>query len=274
MKIDVSKFKTKEDLFEYLSTNKELLIAQKKAEFKKADAISIYIPDEMAKAEGVDKANEPISDIENLNEITVLVAINTTNLMDGHSDVHFPSLWKKSLSENKMIMHLQEHKMAFDSVISEGKDLQAYTKYYLWTELGFPYAGKTQALMFKSKVKRSRNEFMFKQYAAGYVKNHSVGMNYVKLQLAINDEDYAEEFAIWEKYIDKIANKEVAENQGYFWAVTQAKVREGSAVLFGSNYATPTLENNKEEPQKSTPNEIEPTKVTQKDFYLNMNLKN
>jgi hypothetical protein len=58
---------------------------------------------------------------------------------------------------------------------------------------------------------------MFNQYAKGYVKEHSVGMRYVKLELAVNsDSKYdAEEKAIWDKYIDEIVNK-VAEEQSYF----------------------------------------------------------
>jgi hypothetical protein len=44
------------------------------------------------------------------------------------------------------------------------------------------------------------------------------------------------------KYLAVIANKQAALDAGYFWAVAQAKiVKEGSAVLFGSNEATPIL---------------------------------
>jgi len=100
---------------------------------------------------------------------------------------------------------------------------------------------------------------MFDQYKDGNVKNHSVGMRYVDLQLAINDPDYKEEFANWNKYIDDIVNREEAEAQGFFWPVKEAKVIEGSAVPLGSNWVTPTLDNNMKhthstdkEPHKST----------------------
>ena len=46
--------------------------------------------------------------------------------------------------------------------------------------------------------------------------------------------------------------KEQAEEQGYFWAVTQAKLIEGSAVVLGSNPITPTLSNKNDEPLKDT----------------------
>ena len=43
---------------------------------------------------------------------------------------------------------------------------------------------------------------MYNQYLNGWVKNHSVGMRYVKMELAINSEaEYdADEKAIWDKY--------------------------------------------------------------------------
>ena len=59
-----------------------------------------------------------------------------------------------------------------------------------------------------------------------------------------------EEKANWDKYIKQVANKEDAEAAGYFWAVTEAKIVEGSAVLFGSNPITPTLTVG---PAKATP---------------------
>jgi len=39
-----------------------------------------------------------------------------------------------------------------------------------------------------------------------------------------------------------VINQEEAKEQGYFWAVTEAKLVEGSAVVKGSNSYTPTLE--------------------------------
>ena len=82
---------------------------------------------------------------------------------------------------------------------------------------------------------------MFEQYKQGYVDNHSVGMQYVKLRMCVNDKDYEKGKEAWDQYIDQVANKDVAEKQGYFWAVLEAKAIEGSAVPNGSNPITPTL---------------------------------
>lgn len=254
MLIDESKFRNKKDLFKFLVQNKEMLIAQKTAVPKYADGF-IYHPDIVTKALTATKANEPVK-LENLNELNVLAVINTTNWFDSHKDVHVPGLWDKSLAENKMLMHVQEHKLQeFSKIIASGSDLKAFTKKYSWSELGFNYPGETEALVFDSIVKRKRNPFMFEQYGEGYVNNHSVGMRYVKLVLAVNDEDYGAEYEMWQKYFEIIANKEAAEDSGYFWAVKEAKAIEGSAVPLGSNIATPTIDNNKSEPYSYTPNE-------------------
>jgi len=243
-----------------LVENKDSLIAQKKAVTKWADPIALNPIN--SKDENELKANNPIADIGD--ELRVKVIINTTNLMDGHSDVHIPGLWNKSLKENKSIMHLQEHKTEFDKIISDGKDLKAFTEAFTWKELGQKIEGTTEALVFESLIKRSRNAYMIEQYGNGYVKQHSVGMQYVKIGLALNDEESPTEFAMWEKYIGEIANPEAAIKQGFFWFVTEAKAIEGSAVPLGSNWVTPTLENNlkNSEPLKDT-QETEPLKDTQ-----------
>jgi hypothetical protein len=257
----IPEFDNKEDLFEFLHENKNSLIAQKKAELKKADGISALFYDTKSKTVKQNVAFEPNSDV-----IKAMVVINTTNFMDSHDDVHIKGLWNKSLKENKLIMHLQEHIMAFDKIIADGEDLKVYTKTFTWKELGFDFKGETQALVFESTIRKDRNEYMFKEYSKGRVKNHSVGMHYVKFELAVDDKKYEDEFKIWEKYIDTIANKELAIEKGYFWAVFEAKAIEGSAVPIGSNIVTPTLENNmKREPSSDTHNE--PPEGTQKINY-------
>lgn len=252
-------FTNNADRIAWIVKNQGKLIAAKKAAIKFADACSFgsYVYEKDAFA---DKANKPVK--EDLTELKVKIVINTTNLMDSHDDVHIPGLWKKSLKENKNIWHDQEHAHKFDSTIADYEDLKAYTESMTWEALGYKYAGQTEALIFESTVKQERNEFMFKQYKGGYVRNHSVGMQYVKLELAVNDKGWPDEFKVWNKYIDQVANRDEVEAQGYFFAVTEAKVIEGSAVKRGSNWITPTLENNmKQEPSDDTP--IEPVKTTQ-----------
>jgi hypothetical protein len=256
-----NKFESKEELFKALKENKAELIATKKMQTKQADAVFNVVPllndkGESVKAESIDTSN--------VNQIKAELVINTTNLMDSHSDVHLKGIWNKSVKEQKNLYLLQEHKMSFDSIITDS--VNASVNELKWSDLGYNFKGTTEALVFNATIDKARNPFMFEQYSKGYVKEHSVGMRYVKIELALNsDAKYdIEEKAVWDKYIEEVANKEVAEEQGYFWAVSEAKIVEGSAVVKGSNYATPTI--SVEAVKNNTPTEIkeEPTQVTQK----------
>lgn len=270
-KIEIPEFTNKSDLFKFLVENKSTLIAQKKAAIKYADGIlfvgsGLSVKDKAVKAGAVD--------VEEINELNVKAAINSTNWLDSHMDVHLKGLWNKSLKENKMIMHVQEHKSyEFDKIIAEGDDLKAYVEEMSWKDLGFDLKGKSEVLVFESKVKKERNPYMFNHYAKGYVKNHSVGMRYVKLMLAINDENYPTEKEIWDKYYPEIINPEVADQKGYFWAVKEAQVIEGSAVPLGSNVVTPTLSVGKDNGAASgTPSKEAAEKGTSQEVQFFTNL--
>ena len=65
-------------------------------------------------------------------------------------------------------------------------------------------------------------------------------MRYVQCEIAIYDENDEKEMDFWNKYIAQVVNREKAEKYGFFWVVTEAILREGSSVLFGSNDITPT----------------------------------
>lgn len=235
MDFNIPNFKTDKELFDFLVKNEDDIVYSKKQTFKKADGFSAYVPvlnsiaSKSSQKEDVDK-----------DYVDVVAIINTTNLLDSHNDVHIKGIWDKSISENTRIKHLQEHAMAFDKIISDKEDLKVYTKDYSWKDLGYNAEGKTQALVFESRVRKERNPFMFKQYAEGNVDNHSVGMRYVKMFTCINDEEYETQYENWQKYAPLVANKSELERVKYFWAITEAKVIEGSAVPFGSNFVTPT----------------------------------
>jgi hypothetical protein len=272
-------FATKKDLFKFLSENREKLIAQKKAVKKEVDCGVILKPTIVLDPK-INKADMGMMDLTGLNSLKVVCVINTTNFLDSHMDVHMPGLWNKSLTDNKNIMHLQEHNMEFDKIIADGKNLKAYAKKFNWSELGYAYSGDTEALVFESEILRKRNTFMLDQYANGWVKNHSVGMYYVKTDFAVNDEDFPNEFEAWKKYYPQIVNPYMADERGYFSYVLEAKCIEGSAVPIGSNTATPTLETGKniqdDQPSKDTDDPSEPSNDTQKIDYkfLLKNLKN
>lgn len=258
-------YESKEKLFEALRLNKDAIFAQKKMLTKQADAVNFQVG-LLAKGDNVIKS--ALDNIQDINSINAKLVINTTNIMDSHGDVHLKGIWSKSVKEAKNLLLLQEHKMTFENIISDS--VSASVTEMKWTDLGVDFKGSTEALIFDSEISKSRNEFMFNQYAKGFVKEHSVGMRYVKMFLAINsDSKYdVEEKANWDKYIVEVINKEEAEAQGYFWAIAEAKVIEGSAVVKGSNFVTPTLDI---EAVKNT-SESEPPKGTQseKSFYSHL----
>lgn len=251
------------ELHKFLVENKALLIAQKKYHTKHADTFEFKLSDYYITDNGdvvkvdASKANNPV--LEDLTKNTISVAINSTNYMDSHDDVHIPGLWKKSLSQTKTLYLLQEHSMTFEKIITD--KVQALTKNITWKDLGYDAPGMSEVLIFNCELEANRNTFMFNEYKLGRVKNHSVGMRYVIIEMAINNADYKQEFATWNKYIDQVVNKQDAEDQGYFFAVLEAKVIEGSAVPVGSNPITPTLDNNVKstsignDPLKSNPDQ-------------------
>jgi hypothetical protein len=266
-------FETQQDLFKALKENKKQLISLKKSIEKRADAIS-YTSNNVVSTE-VEKSED--NNVQEPNKIQVKVVINTTNFIDSHNDLHVNGIWNKSVSDNanKGFLHLQEHDRDFDKVISD--NAKGYIESITWKSLGFSYNGKTEALIFDSTIEKERNEFMFKQYSKGWVKNHSVGMRYVKIDLAINSEsEYdKEEKEIWDKYYSVVANKEVADERGFFWVVSEAKIIEGSAVVMGSNSATPTISvENKTEADTITSEKQEPSNDTQKQNELLKELLN
>lgn len=256
-------FENKEELFDWLIANKTALVAQKKSAVKYADTVVCPVPLVNEKGEAV---KGDVTD--QTTKIKVRSIINTTKLMDSHSDVHIDQLWNKSLKETKDNYLVQEHDFSFKGIISD--NVKAFTKQMTWKELGFEMEGQTQALVFDSVIDKSESPVMFEKYRTGKVKNHSVGMRYMKMEFAINDARYEEEKATWDKYINEVANKDAAEAQGYFWAILEAKVIEGSAVIRGSNPITPTQSI---EAAKSTPIDIEPPLGTQtKQLLINPNL--
>lgn len=230
-------FATKEEAFKELVLNKKTLIAAKKAVIKHADAIS-YHGNFQEKTEAIKAGN---TDLRDVNTITVKAVSNAVNYFDSHGDVSMPGSWNRTAKNTKDGLHLQEHKMQFDKIISD--EVKFSVEKMTWRDLGFDYEGETEVLMMESKVHKEDNPYMFERYIKGKVKNHSSGLRYVNIGLAINSEEKwaREEKEIWDKYIDQIVNKDEVEEAGYFWVVFEQKIIENSAVPKGSNPATPTI---------------------------------
>lgn len=258
MRIKLPEFQTKSDLHAYLKANKSKLIEQKKSMPIFSDAVSFgAMP---VKAEYGFKANTAVN--EDVDILRVKVVANTANWIDSHFDMLLPDCWSKSIQERKgIIPHLHDHIHRIEAKIGEVVDI--YSSTLSLTELGLSIQGSTQSLIFVTDIMKSYNEKVFNQYKLGKVKQHSIGLQYMKLELAINDESSEKEYDFWNKYYPQLINKEVADEYGFFWVVPEIRLIENSAVLFGSNELTPTLDNNmKNEPLISTHQKNEPSTDT------------
>lgn len=216
----------------WLVENKQFVLDKKKSEVKKSDPVSGVGIDFQANKQ-MQVPGRPVE------KIRVRAVVNTTRILDSMGDVHIDQLWNKSLKESRQHYLIREHKLDFDNIISD--DVHVFVKQIPWVEIGYNYPGTTQALIYDAVITKEGSAGMFDKYLNGKVKNHSVGMRYIKVLLAINDPQYPDEYKVWEKYFPEIVNQSDAEQLGYFFAVTEAKNIEGSAVVIGANPATPTL---------------------------------
>ena len=245
-----------------LVSKKKELIELKKAEIKTVKGgLSVTTNKGVLKSFGVHKDNE--------NSVDRTIIGNTYLWMDSHNDVHAKNVFAKSIKERKdNIFHLHDHEFKITSKVGEPKDI--YEDNISWKDLGVNKSGRTQALFMDSEIMKSYNEQIYTDYKDGRINQHSVGMQYVKIDLAVNDDEFEEEHKIWLDNIDSIGNKDHAEEKGYFWFVREAKLIEISAVLLGSNELTPTLAEDKEAVKTSTSKQ-EPSTDTQSKLIINPN---
>lgn len=261
-------FNTSEEALKELIANKKTLIAAKKSAIKFSDAIPFFgLPTEEKTAEKAES-----SKLEDAQVIFITAVSNACNYYDSHGDVSITGSWNRTAKNQKRGLHLQEHQNQFDKLISDEVEFKVEVK--TWKELGFDYEGSTECLVMYSKAEKETNPFMFDKYVKGKVKNHSSGLMYINMDLAVNNSaDWAkDEKELWDKYYPAIVNKDDVDARGYFWAVTEQKILENSAVLRGSNPATPTIS---VEPADSTSTKTDPVDTTPKreqKEVINLNL--
>lgn len=226
-------------------TNKVELIDLKKSAVKLSDATSSFITKVDA-----NKSEEKVSD-STPGILSKTIVGNTYYVMDSHEDVHVDGCFAKSLRERgDKVFHLHDHEYKITSKV--GKPIRVYEKEIAWKDLGVEKNGMTQALMMDTEVRKDYNERIYKAYKDGEIDQHSVGMAYVKIELAADDEDNKPAYKLWKETLPLLANKDVAEENGFFFVVKEAILREISGVLIGSNTITPTMETKLLEPSKDT----------------------
>lgn len=118
---------------------------------------------------------------------------NTYLWMDSHDDVHAKNCFSKSIKERQnKIFHLHDHE--FKRTAKVGNPIKIYEKELAWKELGYNADGSTQALHMDTEIMKSYNAQIFDEYKSDLVDQHSVGMQYIKIDLAVNDEEF--EFSV------------------------------------------------------------------------------
>lgn len=251
MIVDIANITDKTELFDYLRANKDIILAMKKAEVKSSDFVNNFAKGETVKAVSTDN--------EQSNTIERKIIANTYGWMDSHSDVHLPGIFTKSLQESKSkVLFLHDHEYKLGSKVGKFNDVVEES--IAWNDLGVNKHGNTISLVGYATIDKELNSNIFTQYKRGEIQQHSVGMIYVKLSLCINDMNDKEHFANWLQYLPFVANSDKANEQGYFFAIHEAKLKEISCVIAGSNELTPTIEPTKTEPltdtqEKATQNE-------------------
>lgn len=237
---DLKDLKGKE-LFKFLIDNKKDIINEKKKVIKFTDTVSC-VPEKYFWSKSTNKAlpDEIMDDVEP-GTLLVKVIGNACWWFDSDYDVLIDDSSKKTIEQRKfMIPHLHDHVHKLEAQL--GDVLDVYLENIAIRKLGFNKSGSTQCIVMETKLIREYNPKVFDLYKANKVNQHSIALQYVDLEIAINDEESEKEYDFWKKYFKKIINQDIVEEKGFFFVVKEIKLMENSAVLFGSNELTPTLE--------------------------------
>jgi hypothetical protein len=268
-------FSTKEDLFFELKKNEDRLISLKTSEVYKSHEKGQFSFLNFDKCEDVDKG------LYGAKANHIYPIISTTNYMDSHKDVHFNgSMTKTAKEQNGKVVYALDHELKFDSIIAWQKDVNMFVRQIDWSLVGKDYVGKTEALIFEiSKDKITRKDVLTAIENKVSEFQNSIRMVYVKMILGMNskDKEHASNKAYYDSRINQIANKEVAEDEGYFWGVEELKIyKEGSLVVAGgSNDATSIYNKEIEAVDNTSKQKQEPSIDTRKNKikYLTDNFK-
>ena len=256
-------FETKEQMFKELMVNKEFIIKEKTSNILKSCEKGLSV---VANQDAIFKALETNKALKLDNDYYYFV-VNSSNILDSHRDLHVKGNWDKSVKEQQGKVYLVfDHQLKRNEIIAMKEDITMFTAEIPFSLIGKNYDGDTYALIYKVAKNRIVNKDAKEWLNDGYSLEASVRMQYVKIELAVNtnDTDSVKEKETFDKYIDVIANKNEFKDLDYFWVVKEAKnVQESSLVMFGSNSATGTIQENKTEADVITSEKTEPSDDTQ-----------
>jgi hypothetical protein len=252
-------FATKAELFRELKANETKLIGLKKSAVYKSHEKGQFTFLNAEKLFGSAKAGF------NAKEGYIYPIISTTKYMDSHMDVHFDGCFGKTAKEQQgKVYYALDHELKWDSILAWQKDVNMFISNIDWSLVGKSYSGNTEALVFEiQKNKLTRKDVLDAIEAKASDFENSIRMIYHKIVLGMNsdEKDHAESKAYYESKINQIANKEIAEEAGYFWGVEELAIyKEGSLVIAGGSNDATSIYSKEIEPPAGT--QDEPLKST------------
>lgn len=178
-----------------------------------------------------------IKDVDTTKRIVTGI-YNAYNFVDGGMDVLLSGSCKRSIKDNgpeSNAVAKIKHALFHDTTRLPGKILVLEER-EVDTEFG-----KVTGVYFETKMDTSTegNDTLIK-YQEGVYDNHSIGFQYLKVEKVERDGQHGNS-TTWKKYMDMLINPQKAEDAGYFYAVKEIKLFEGSTVAFGMNELTPHL---------------------------------
>lgn len=191
-----------------------------------------------------------------LSENEFYIVGNSIGFFDSHQDVSLKGSWDKTVKERgDRVPIIKDHVMTVDNLFAD--NLGTSIQNIPIRDLGFDMDGETQVV--GAKIGNLSAD-MLEKYLKGQIKEHSVGLRYVNIDLAVNSPDDEDGYKVWTETIEQVINKQDVFDNGYYWAVREQKLIEISAVVLGSNPYTPAIKSlSAKEPSKSTPKAVEPT---------------
>lgn len=254
-------FSSKEEMFMALKANEEKIIGLKKAQiYKSCEKHQVsFLNLDITKIAGSLKAGF------NIKEDYIYPVISTTNYMDSHKDVHFPNCFTTTVKDQQgKVYYALDHKLEWNSIAAWPKDVQMFVASLDWALVGKDYSGVTEGLVFEIPKSKVRPDVLTAIENKSSDFENSIRMVYKKIKLGINStaKDLKSNKEYYDSRIDEIANKEQAQEDGYYWGVEELSIsKEGSLVVAGgSNDATSiiisdpesTSQENKSEPAESS----------------------
>lgn len=230
-------FATKQELFSALRNNVEKIISLKKMEIYK----SLYKGYSTDSFLFKDLA-ETVKVGPHMKDNYIYPVINTTRYMDSHDDVHLDGIWDRSVKEQQgKLFYVADHSIEIGKIIAWPEDVTAMVKTIPWTFVGKDYTGSAEALIYEINKEKIVMDAAKQIITEKRPVQNSVRMQYVTIKMGMNSDakEDIEYRAYYDKHVNTIVNKEVAEARGYFFGIEEAKIiKEGSMVILGSNDAT------------------------------------